>query len=373
MKKILFFTPYGGRTGSEMLLWNIINNMDSSKFQAAVYSEKAGVLKDTLPPHIPFYTNPFNTTGAKKIALKMLNGFNYPVYEKYILAIHQEFKPDYWYLNTNATAHIAKIAKKAGVKVIAHICEMPYILYETVTKDDMAEMMEADLVIGLSEVGCRAVEILGAKTVKKLYPSIDFGAIKPNLENTKAIRKQLNIPDDAFVWVMSGSFNYRKGVDYLPQLIRLMREKKKKCFFVWLGGGSHVALEYYVKKELEYYGLDADIVIMKSLSDDYYDYMALADAFLLLSHEETFGMVNLEAAYLGKPILTFDCGGVSDIMLDGMGKIVKSWNVTDFADAMVDMMEGKIPFDATIARNRALEFDAKTLYIEWESIMDGMD
>jgi L-malate glycosyltransferase len=145
--KILFFTPHGGRTGSEMLLWNIFQNLNKDKFQVAVYCDKIGTLKDALPSHIPYYTSPFNESGLKRGGYKLLTKLGYSVYEQNIIKIHRKFEFDYWYLNTNHSGHFTKLAQKLGVKIISHISEMPYLLYESVLAKDIEEMLKAEMTI----------------------------------------------------------------------------------------------------------------------------------------------------------------------------------------------------------------------------------
>jgi len=371
MKKILFFTPYGGRTGSEMLLWNIFKNLNFDKFEVAVYSDKIGSLKDELPANIPYYTSPFNTSGLSLFFRKLLTKSGYSVYEKNIIKIHQQFKPDYWYLNTNHSAHFSKLAQKLSVKFISHISEMPYLLYESVLATDIQAMLKAEMTICVSETGRQSFEIMGADTVKVLYPSIDLKSIIPSESNKSVLKTKLNISPDAYIWAMSGSLIYRKGIDYVPKIIRLMKQKNKSCYFIWMGGGTTNAAEYYFRKELAYYQCD-NIILTGALETEYYDYFDLADAFLLPSHEETFGMVNVEAAYLGKPIITFNSGGVTEIIREGMGKVVESWNVEDLVEAMIDLMEGRISVNKEILRQRALDFDAPKMYLDWETLMDSL-
>lgn len=371
MKKILFFTPHGGRTGSEMLLWNIFQNLNTDKFQVAVYCDKVGTLKDCLPAHIPYFTSPFITSKFKNAVYKLVTKLGYSVYEQNIINIHRKFKFDYWYLNTNHSGHFAKLAQKLGVKIISHISEMPYLLYESVLAKDIQEMLKAEMTICLSETGRQSLKIMGANNIQLLYPSIDLQSILPSEKNKSALKTKLNIQTNAYVWAMSGSLIYRKGIDYIPKIIRLLKEKNKNCFFIWMGGGTDNASEYYFRKELEYYKYE-NIILTGALDKDYYDYFDLADAFLLSSHEETFGMVNVEAAYLGKPIITFNSGGVVDIMREGMGKVVESWNVEDLVEAMIDLMEGRINVNIEIMRERALDFDAPKMYLEWEALMDSL-
>ena len=371
MKKILFFTPHGGRTGSEMLLWNIFQNLNTDKFQIAVYCDKIGSLKKSLPPHIPYYTSPFNTSGLKITAYKLLTKLGYSVYEQNIIKIHRKFKFDYWYLNTNHSGHFAKLAQKLGVKIISHISEMPYLLYESVLAEDIEQMLKAEMTICLSETARQSLKIMGANNIQLLYPSIDLKSILPSEINKSALKIKLNIPQDAYVWAMSGSLIYRKGIDYIPKIIAQMKEQNKECFFIWMGGGTENASEYFFRKELAYYQFN-NIVLTGALDKDYYDYFDLANAFLLPSHEETFGMVNVEAAYLGKPIISFNSGGVKDIVQDGMGKVIDSWNVEDLVQAMIDLMDGKIEINKDKMRKRASDFDAPKMYIEWETLMNSL-
>jgi glycosyltransferase involved in cell wall biosynthesis len=225
--------------------------------------------------------------------------------------------------------------------------------------------------MGVSNASCNALRIMGATDAKLLHPSTDLSNIKVNPERVAALRQQLGIPADAFIWGSSGSLIYRKGIDYLPQLARRMKEQGRNCYFIWMGGETKNASEYYLRCELAHAG-HTNVLFTGALSDTYYDHMALMDAFLMLSHEETFGMVNVEAAYLGKPILSFNNGGITDILQEGMGHIVQSWNVDDYANAMIAIMDGQIPFKAAIARQQALQFAPDLLYRQWDQYLSEL-
>ncbi len=370
MKKILFFTPYGGRTGSEMLLWNILQHLDTSRYQAMLYADRNGSLREALPPHIPYHTSPYNGGFLRRSLSRLQTAAGFAAYEGHILALHRQFKPDYWYLNTTAMAHLAPLANRLGIPVIAHVSEMPYLLFETVKRDDLVALLWAGLVLGLSENACAALRVMGVANPRLLPPSIDLRQISVAPARVAALRAELGIPPGAFVWGASGSLIYRKGIDYLPALARRMKAEGRDCYFLWMGGQTTNASEHYLRCLLTHEG-HTNVMFTGALSDTYYDHMALIDAFLMLSHEETFGMVNVEAAYLGKPILSFDSGGIRDILLPGMGQIVESWNVADFADAMLALMDGKIVVDPAVSRQRAQDFAPALLYQKWDEYVSG--
>lgn len=371
MKRILFFTPFGGRSGSEMLLWNIIKQLDPARYEAVMYADQVGAMKTDLPAHVPFHTSPYNEGFLSRTVSKVASAAGFLAYERRILALHARYKPDFWYINTIMMAHVASLVKRVGVRVIAHVHEMPYVLYEPVNKNELQQMLTAELVLSSSTSACQSLAIMGATSPKVLHPGIDFSPIKPAPARVARLRQQYQIPANAFIWGLSGSLIYRKGIDYLPQLASLMKQAGRSCYFVWMGGGSDNAAEYYMRCELAHYG-HTNVLFTGALNETYYDHMALIDAFLLPSHEETFGMVNIEAAYLGKPIIAFNSGGVTDIMTEGMGKVVTSWNVADFAAAMLDLMDGRISVDPAISRKRALDFSLENLYAQWDAYVSDL-
>ena len=108
---------------------------------------------------------------------------------------------------------------------------------------------------------------------------------------------------------------------------------------------------------------------MGARSDDYYDHLNAADGFVLTSAKESFSLVSVEAAYLGKPVVAFDCGGVREIVSEGMGTIVGSWNVSDLVREMSKVMNGETRFDSLVARERVKEFFVGTQGERWLGLM----
>src|SRR5690606_11990806 len=73
-------------------------------------------------------------------------------------------------------------------------------------------------------------------------------------------------------------------------------------------------------------------------TDQYYQYMALADGFLITSKEESFSLTAAEATYLDIPIVCFDFGAADEVITSPNAHIVPSWNIADFIREMKHLM-----------------------------------
>jgi glycosyltransferase involved in cell wall biosynthesis len=79
--------------------------------------------------------------------------------------------------------------------------------------------------------------------------------------------------------------------------------------------------------------------------------------------------VTIEAAYLGKPVVSFNSGGVKEFIREGMGIVVDSWNDCDLIQAMLRVMNRDIPFDAALAKSRAAEFSVDVQGKRWLDLL----
>jgi glycosyltransferase involved in cell wall biosynthesis len=173
----------------------------------------------------------------------------------------------------------------------------------------------------------------------------------------------------SFVWLMSGTSSTRKGIDMVPELAKYLKEQN--AALVWLGNNSTTGMDWMIEQEITVKKLDNVFFLGKKVND-YYDYMNVMDGFVLTSREEPFGMVVVEALALGKPIVSFNAGGVSEIVTPETGRIVDSWNVDALANTMKEVALNKIGFDAEKAKARANDFDVTNQVKNWETILANL-
>jgi glycosyltransferase involved in cell wall biosynthesis len=99
--------------------------------------------------------------------------------------------------------------------------------------------------------------------------------------------------------------------------------------------------------------------------------MAAADGFMFTSRQEPFGLVMVEAAWLGKPIVAFDkSGGPTEFISEGIGTLVPHLNIPLLVNSMLEWCNQKINYDFEKAQKKALEFGAEKKVQEWHQIID---
>ena len=132
-----------------------------------------------------------------------------------------------------------------------------------------------------------------------LNNGISIEKFRYNAEIRKRIRKQLDIPEDAFVLGHIGLFNEQKNHTFLVDVFQNLR-MNKKCFkLVLVGSGP---LEMLIRKKVDNLGMNEDVIFVGNTLEvqDYYQCM---DLFVFPSIFEGLGIVLIEAQANSLPCL----------------------------------------------------------------------
>lgn len=344
----------------------MLSRLNPDKLKTALVSESKGELLDQMPRHVNTFTTRKYPSRLGRMQQLLASPFGINLYERSIASIHHKLRPDYWYLNTVLMLDKLPLAKKVGVPVIAHFHELESD-YALATYDNLKLAIDyATLCIADSMAVYRNLEIMGAKRIALQYECVDLKRINPNAQKTAALRKKYGLDRFSFIWLMSGTSILRKGIDMVAEVAAGL--KQYNAALLWLGNNTQNGLSFFIEQEIKSKGLE-NIIFLGKQSDDYYSYMDLMDGFVLLSREEPFGMVVVEALALGKPVVAFDAGGVSEIVTEQTGKIVKSWNMPDLVNTLGESAQDNGWFNKQAAMNRAAEFDVDIQVKNWERIL----
>ncbi|MCR4648710.1 MAG: glycosyltransferase family 4 protein [Lachnospiraceae bacterium] len=176
---------------------------------------------------------------------------------------------------------------------------------------------------------------------------------KADPEKRKAMRKELNIPDDAFHIVTAAELNDNKNQTVVIEAIKNIA--RDDVYYSLCGEGPN---ENSLKELIEKYGL-SDRVRLLGYRTDIEDVLQSADCFAFPSKREGLGIAAVEALLTGVPLIASDNRGTREYAIDGKnGFVCDAGSVSDFEEAITKMLDNKDIRDkmTSYARESAAEF-----------------
>tara|TARA_B100001094_G_scaffold269450_1_gene273660 strand:+ start:259 stop:1464 length:1206 start_codon:yes stop_codon:yes gene_type:complete len=127
----------------------------------------------------------------------------------------------------------------------------------------------------------------------------------------KGIKDILNIRYEETLLVMIGTFEERKGHEFLLKAMSYVYQKHPNVHLAIIGGGSEPEI-LRVKEHIEKYTPNKNIYL-PGFIDDVQQVLKGADMLLIPSQEfESFGLTALEAMLHGIPVVSTDTGGLPE-------------------------------------------------------------
>lgn len=125
----------------------------------------------------------------------------------------------------------------------------------------------------------------------------------------------------------------RKGIDVNLRAISQLRSKYPNLKYLVIGDGPERASLARLTHELE---MESQVEFLGQMPHDkVMEYMALSEVFSLPSWDEAFGVVYLEAAMNGKPVIACKGEGIADVLQDRQTALfVEPKNVGSLAGAI---------------------------------------
>ena len=146
-----------------------------------------------------------------------------------------------------------------------------------------------------------------------LYNDISMDRFYPLSDKEKSISKKAILGTNNKVMLFVHTFNECRGVDLLPLIAKNIQEKKLNVIVIAIGrpGDYSDKLTQKIKENnLQDYLLNLGELANKDIAK----YYQLADLFLMPSRGEGFPRVLLEAMACGCPTISFEVGGVANIL-----------------------------------------------------------
>lgn len=133
------------------------------------------------------------------------------------------------------------------------------------------------------------------ESIRKVNPVIDLHKRYPQFD---------------FIFLVASRLTREKNIGVVLEAMRSVVKKYSNAGLVIVGSGPE---EDNLKSKIINYKLDGNVVL-ESWQDEIISYYKTADAFLLSSRYEGFGMTLVEASASGCPIISSDVGLVGDVL-----------------------------------------------------------
>lgn len=199
----------------------------------------------------------------------------------------------------------------------------------------------------ISEEAKKSVILKDAKIIKRVYNWVDLNLFKPIKLKEKDIEEKLK--NKFIILGVASGWNLKKGLDKFIQLAKLISYDMVIILIGNIDRGIN---------------LPDNIINISATTDinELVKYYNLADVFLQLSKEETFGKVVAEALACGTPAIVYDSTASPELVKDGCGYSVKvDENVTLILEKIEEIRKlGKIYFSKNCRQKALKEFNKNT-------------
>ncbi len=219
---------------------------------------------------------------------------------------------------------------------------------------------------------------LRSEKVRVIPPGVDLTRFQP--QDKAAARKLLGWTEGQHHLLFVGRIEALKGIDTLIRSLHFVRDERPDLpVQVHIVGGDLEGSQYALDTELarlravtRALGLQDQVEFLGSRSQDTLPlYYAAADALVMPSYSESFGMVALEAMSCGRPVIASSVGGLRYLVQDGLtGYHVREGDAPQLAGRIMALLgeAGALERMGSAARSEAVRYSWSRTAAEVEGV-----
>lgn len=245
------------------------------------------------------------------------------------------FKTQHWdviYSNTIMNGWLVDQIRRSKTPVITHVHELEYWIQRGGEENWRRVSQQTSLFIAASQA--TADNLLQNRGVPqhKLRVIPEFITVPEHIPDRQQTRTELGIGQSDFVLVGGGYEDWRKGKDLFVQLaIQISRLCNRPCHFVWVGNPGDTETRYWLQHDATKAGISSKLHWVGETRTPQ-KYLAIGDAFAMVSREDPYPLICLEAALLECPIACFaNAGGIPELVDQGAGVVVPYLDIHSMA------------------------------------------
>ena len=222
---------------------------------------------------------------------------------------------DLLYLNTITLGdHLASL-ERLSLPVITHVHELPWAIRRYAHGQEQRVLQRSDRILCVSDaVRDHLVDGLGAPPANTQrihgFVQVDVVPAGSAQERRSRLLRPLGIPSDALLIGMCGHGDIRKGIDLAAPLARLLPPQLggREVHMVWVGAEAPDYPHELALADAQRCGVEARLHFT-GVTRTPADWLSIFDVHLMLSREDPFPLVVMEAAVQGVPTVAFSGAG----------------------------------------------------------------
>jgi glycosyltransferase involved in cell wall biosynthesis len=361
-KKILFISNDGSRTGAPWILLNLIRWLKSHHdLKMAAVLMRNGSLRTDFEQELTTYTwIPTDLNQPERIHKRLVNTFLQRGKSdpgKWLAQIIEKEKPDVIYLSTLVLGrYLGSVRQDAHPRIVSHVHE----LLPSLLQLSGDAMVQRQLDLSHKVISCadcvqngltknfhlpqdRCIilpEFIITRPDKKSHDSQENDCANNQDPQEKLGWQKLNIAQERGlpVFGIGGNPISRKGFDLIPLFLKACRQRfgDEGFLFVWIGCGEGSSPHASLSWDLELMGLSDQIVLFPSVAmASFRRLLSRLQVLTLLSREDPFPLVALEAGLLEIPTVCFKgSGAIAEMADEGACIAVDYLDLEEFAAAV---------------------------------------
>jgi glycosyltransferase involved in cell wall biosynthesis len=339
---VLFVDHAPALGGAEHSLLSILEYLDRTHWQPHLAGVKGHLLDKALELDIPVYGVPLKR--LRRSPFVLMDWYK-GVHALRMLA--HELNATALYANTvRAAFYAAPAARLAGCLFIWHMRDFwltekqpSYFWLDRLGK--RALCVAATLVIANSYAV--ATHLPCRSSVTLVYNGLNLASFDPRTDGT-SFRQHYDISPDVSLVGMVGRLRPWKGQERFLYMAAKVLSARPKTHFVLVGGDPFGLEDDYGKRlqqTLHQLNLSGHVTFTGQLSD-VRPALAAMDVFVHPGDPEPFGLVNIEAMAMEKPVVAFAHGALPEIVIDGRtGLLVEPGNNKALADGVICLLDDR--------------------------------
>lgn len=315
MLKILFFIETLGGGGAEKVLCDLVNHMDQQQFDITVQTLWPAENKNLLADGIRYRSvyPKYDRWNSYRMRLESALGLTYRLHMK------DDYDLEVAYLECGTTKILSSSTNRHAAKVAWVHCDLAIKMMdvlESFVQKAAPQYKKYDHVACVSQdVLCSYRNLFGTEPASSvIYNTVDDALIreKANAELPLTVRKE------KLTVVTLGRLTYQKGYDRLLRVHkRLMDDGLDYDLWILGEGEARTELEQFIREnEL------GDTVHLLGFQKNPYPFIKAADLLVCSSRYEGFSTFITEGLILGKPIVTTNCTGMTELLGDSQYGII---------------------------------------------------